>query len=323
MSLNTRRGRAACTLLVAVVATALPRVALAGDAAAAREQLIQGYNLSQQGKCKEAIPFFKESVRLEAKAITLINLAKCEEAEGKTADALGHWVDARAKAVAEGSTAIEEEATKRAKALEPKLPKLTVRLAKGVPANVEVRRDDVVLGAVSLGRPLPVNPGDHVITVRSPDHEEWSTKVTTIELDTVEVEVQVGKLRPKNVGPEPGAPGAPPPPAPTSPLVYAGFGVGAAGLAVGAITGLMALGKASATRTNCPDQRCATQDGLDDARTGQTLGTVSTVGFIVAGVGAAVGVYGLVWGGKKQNGAAAPAVYVGASPGGAMLKGTF
>lgn len=318
----------ACALLAAIGASALPRDAWAGDAAAAREQLIQGYNLSQQGKCDEAIPFFKESVRLEAKAITLINLAKCEETVGRLADALGHWVDARAKAVTEGATPIEEEATKRAKALEPRLPKITVRVAKGAPKDLEVFRDDVPLGAVSLGRPLPVNPGPHKIRVRAKGHEEWSTEVTAKEAENVDVEVKVGAQKPEGAdGPRPIGP-APAPGADektTSPLVYLGFGVGAAGLGVGAITGLMALGKAGAARSACPDQQCRTQEDLDSAKAGQTLGTVSTIGFIVAGVGAAVGVYGLVWGGPtKRNGTTASgSVYVGAAGSTAVVGGSF
>ena len=81
-----------------------------------------GYQLAQDGKCEEAIPHFVESLRLDAKAITLINLASCEEKTAKLADALGHWVEARARAQAEGNAAIEEEAEKKAKALEPRLP---------------------------------------------------------------------------------------------------------------------------------------------------------------------------------------------------------
>ena len=52
---------------------------------------------------------------------------------------------------------------------------------------------------------------------------------------------------------------------------------------------------------------------------GRTLGTISTIGFIVGGVGAAVGVYGLVWGKPKSS--ASVAVSVGPMGGG--LRGTF
>src|SRR5262245_53786122 len=112
----------ACAIAAAVVLWQLP--AVAGDPAIAREQLKIGYTLAQEGKCDEAVPHLTESLRLDPKAITLINLADCEEKVGKLADAMGHWVDARARAQAEGSRPIEEEATQRATALEPRLARL-------------------------------------------------------------------------------------------------------------------------------------------------------------------------------------------------------
>src|SRR3954447_12558139 len=132
----------------------------AGDPAAAREQVKLGYQLAQDGKCDEAIPHFVESLKLDAKAITLINLAACEEKTAKLADALGHWVEARGRAQTEGNAAIQEEAEKKAKALEARIPKLTVVLAGATP-DAEVVRDGVALGAASMGVPLPVNPGAH------------------------------------------------------------------------------------------------------------------------------------------------------------------
>ena len=101
-----RHRRVARALLHVGVASALlfaSSSAHAGDPAAAREQVKLGYQLAQDGKCEEAIPHFVESLRLDAKAITLINLASCEEKTAKLADALGHWVEARARAQAEGN----------------------------------------------------------------------------------------------------------------------------------------------------------------------------------------------------------------------------
>lgn len=82
-------------------------------------------------------PHFVESLKLDAKAITLINLAACEEKTQKLADALGHWVEARGRAQTEGNAAIRKR--RRAKALETRIPKLTVVLA-GAPPDAEVAR---------------------------------------------------------------------------------------------------------------------------------------------------------------------------------------
>jgi hypothetical protein len=316
-----RHGRVARCLFHAGVASALlfaSSSAQAGDPAAAREQVKLGYQLAQDGKCEEAIPHFVESLRLDAKAITLINLASCEEKTAKLADALGHWVEARARAQAEGNAAIEEEAEKKAKALEPRLPKLTVALPGASQAtDPEVVRDGVVLGAASMGVALPVNPGAHTLVVRAKDREETSQTITIAEGESKLVQLKLG-------GPKKAVAAAPVTgPATegggTSPLVYVGFGTAIAGVAVGTITGLLAFGKASTAKTECPNVSDCSTAGSDAVDSGRTLGTISTIGFIVGGVGAAVGLYGLVWGKPESS----PSVAVSVGPMGGGLRGTF
>jgi len=301
--------------------------ARAGDPAAAREQVKIGYQLAQEGKCDQAIPHFLESVKLDIKAVTLINLASCEEKVGKLADALGHWVEARSRAQAENNSGIQEEAEKRAKALEPRLPKLTVTLAAGAPGDVEVVRDGVALGSASMGVPLPVNPGSHTLVVRAKGYEDATTTTSIAEAEQKKIELKLGAKKLEDA-----RAAAPPAPAPgsdagqaspssggTSPLVFIGFGAAVAGVAVGSITGIMAFGKASDADAGCPTPTTCSKEGLDAADSGKTLGTISTIGFAVAGVGALVGIYGLVWG--KPSASTSMAVSIG--PTGGVVRGTF
>lgn len=310
-----RAGSAAAVFALLLV----PSLARAADPAAAREQLKIGYTLSQEGKCDEAIPHLVESLRLDAKAITLINLANCEEKVGRWADALGHWVDARARAQTENVPAIEEEAVRRAKSLEERIPRLTIVLGEGAPKNTEVLKDGVLLGAVSLGVALPVDPGAHTIVARAPGRADGTKTITLAESETGRVDVAPG-------GPAPSAPPAPggePTAAATggglSPLVWAGFGTAVAGLAIGTATGIVALDRASEADRDCPNRRCTDPAALDRIDGGRTMGTVSTIAFVVAGAGAAVGVYGLVTSGKRGD--ASVAVRVG--PSGAFVAGRF
>ena len=260
----------------------------AGDAGAAREQLKLGYNLKEEGKCAEAIPHLAESLRLDAKAITLINLADCEERTKKLADAMGHWVDARARAQAEGNKAIEEEATDRARSLEGRLARLTVKLAASAPPDASVERDGVVLGAPSLGVPLPVDPGSHALVVKAKGHADTRADVVLAEGEAKTLAVDVGPVVEVPVA----ALALAAERTQVSPLVWAGFGVAAVGVVVGAITGAKALSAGSDAETACPDLRCRTA-AFDDVESGRHMATVSTIAFIAAGVGASVGLYGL------------------------------
>jgi hypothetical protein len=71
------------------------------------------------------------------------------------------------------------------------------------------------------------------------------------------------------------------------------------------VAGFMAMGKHSDLATNCPGNTCfpSQQANLDSYH---TIATISTVGFIVGGVGVAAGVILLVTRPKTEN-AAAPA----------------
>jgi hypothetical protein len=293
--------------------------AYAGDPVAAREQVKLGYQLAQAGKCEEAIPHFLESLKLDAKAITLINLASCEEKTARLADALGHWVDARARAQAEGNAGIEEEAEKRAKALEPRLPKLTVVVA-GAPADADVTRDGVALGAASMGVPLPVNPGAHVLVVHAKGRADTSVSVSLAEGETKRIELKAGAPV-KEVAIAPVTPPGPAPAAESrglSPLVFIGFGTALVGVGVGSVTGIMAFGKASTADEACPNNQCTTE-GFDAVDSGRTLGTISTIAFIAGGVGVGVGLYGLLFGTPKTS----TSVAVSVGPTGGGLRGTF
>ena len=228
--------------------------AYAGDPVAAREQVKLGYQLAQDGKCDAAIPHFVESLKLDAKAITLINLASCEEKTAHLADALGHWVEARGRAQTEGNAAIMEEAERRAKALEPRLPRLTVVIA-GAPADAEVTRDGVALGAASMGVALPVNPGPHTLVIRAKGRQDATVSVSLAEGETKRLELKVGApgldiaVPPPGGAPENGSRGL-------GPLVLIGFGTALVGVGVGSVTGIMAFGKAGTAKDACPSNEC-------------------------------------------------------------------
>ncbi len=306
--------------------------ALAGDPAVAREQLKIGYGLAQEGKCEDALPHFIESLRLDPKAITLINLADCEEKVGKLADALAHWADARARASAEGARPIEEEATKRAAALDPRLPRLTITLAPAVPKDATVERDGIALGAPSLNIPLPVDPGAHTLVVKAKGRAEKTTSLTIAEGESKRVELDVGPASTTDVPP------AKPPPSGAvdrrepeksslSPLVYIGFGTAAVGVAVGTATGIIALGKGNDAEKTCPNQQCASQEALDKTNdnvdSGRTVGWISTISFGVAAVGAGVGIYGLLFAREKPETSTSTSVGLSFAPNGAVLRGRF
>ena len=73
---------------------------------------------------------------------------------------------------------------------------------------------------------------------------------------------------------------------------YVLAGVGAAGVVVGGVTGIMVLNKKKTADAHCyPELRACDQEGVDANESGRTLGTVSTIGFAVGLVGLGLGTY--------------------------------
>jgi hypothetical protein len=247
---------------------------------------------------------------------------------GVTLSQLGKLVEAREQLLAvtripkrDKEPAPFENARKNAAelydALEPRIPTLRFEVhgAKAAQASVTV---DGIAVAASVGKVgLRLNPGHHVVVAKERDR---SVKE---ELDVEEKETKsiALELPPEKAAPPPAKPPEQPKSREMSPLTYAGFGVAGAGLVVGGVTGFMMFSKKSTLEDNCPDKKCG-PDSHDDLDSAKTYATVSTVAFIVAGVGAGVGVVGLFLRPKEKEAAAVRVEpFIGAGSTG--LRGSF
>lgn len=291
-------------------ANAQPGHADAPDPAMARELLKQGYELSRVSRCADAIPLLARSAELDPQAKTYLNLARCEEETSRLSEALGHWVLARDLARDHRLGALKAEAEARLQALESRMPYVTLSLVRGDAVDVVVRRDGVRLPAQALGRPLPVDPGTHVITVEAAGRVARSITFEILPGQRSELALEPGEPRepqptealaprasesgPRSTSASPWlrtpsrAPGA----GPASVLFWGGAGIATIGLVTGAVTGVWTLSK-SDLRDRCPGGQCP-PEVMAEVEQARTTGAVSTVAFSTAAVGltvAAVGFY--------------------------------
>jgi hypothetical protein len=101
---------------------------------------------------------------------------------------------------------------------------------------------------------------------------------------------------------------------------WVALGVGAAGLLTGVVAGIDVLTN-SGLRDNCPGGTCdPSKVGSDSISSYNSMRTLSTVGFIVGGIGTAAGVTLLLWAPKQEQGPRA-ALWLGPSSMG--VKGAF
>ena len=282
----------------------LARSVSAQEDAAAEALFNKGLSEMEAGRYATACPTIKESQRLDPRMGTLFTLAECEAKGGMIASAVAHYDEylrlfARLAPPQKATQAGRDKVSAAQKAaLSPHVPYVTLVL-RDAPAGTTVKWDDMVFNLPALGVPLPVNPGEHVVTTQVPGATAIVTRVTIDKDERKQVELKVGpQERPRESASPAGVaqPSAAPAAAPSSEeadagtsgssrklVMYGAAGLGAAGLVVGSITGALVLGKKSTIEDNCVGALC-NAEGKDAADGAQSLGLVSTIGF---GVGIA------------------------------------
>ncbi len=268
----------------------LPEAALADsteqDRVLANALFDEARALMADGRYAEACPKFAESLRLQPGGGTLLNLGVCHEKEGKTATAWGELKAALALARRDGREDREKLALERIAVVEPQLSYVTIRVgADARLEGLEVRLDGTVFRAPSWGSARPIDPGEHRLVVSAPGHARFESTFS-IQGDGHRATVDVPHLVPL---PEL-------PPAKHDSILkgqhVAGIvagGLGLIGMAFGAGFGVSAQSEWSDAESGCPRPDRCTAEGADAAADAARHADISTVGFVVGGVGLGLG----------------------------------
>ena len=322
-----RLGRLGQILVVAslpLAAMTFAPVAFAQDAAS--QDIAQARQLGQQAQAAFDAGNFPESEKLWTAAVKLYGLAPTLTLGlARTQAKLGHVVAAQEnynKIIREwGNNPSPPPAFKDAlEAAKAEVGAVSAKVAS-VTLTVEgatnpvVTIDGATVPAAALGLKRPVDPGAHKVAASADGFHPASTDFTVAEGGTAVATLKMEKLPPGAEGAAAGTAGG----GSTDPsadkksnttLALVAFGVGGAGLVVGSITGLIALGKAGDLKDKCgPDKSTCPADSQSDIDSYKTMGTISTVGFIVAGVGGAAGLILLLTSPKTSTGSAGGSRY--------------
>lgn len=244
-----------------------------------------------RGETLLACARFAESERLDPAPGTLLNLADCEERAGKLASALRHVQEAQDQLPpSDFRLPFTQEQITRLTRL---TPRLTVNIRPSTLEGASVTRDGVPLGPASLGIALPVDPGRHACTLHVSGYADRRVDVTLREGERVQVELEPGGLEAtRTLGNEQAGHVVPSPPRRPPAAAYVASGVGLAAVALGTITGIMAIDAASTFRDHCDASGvCRDQTGLDAAARGQVVTVVSPIALAVGALGVGVGAY--------------------------------
>ena len=314
----TMTATAVATMLAASGASAQVSAA---DRETARSMMQEGRDLRDKGDLKGALQRFKTADDIMHVPTTSLEVARAQVALGQLIEALDTIAAIRKTPPQPDDPAPFKDARTKADELdaqvEGKVPSLAITVtgaAEGETPAISV--DGVSLPAAVSGVPRKVDPGHHVVTARAVSGQaKEEVDVTEGEKKDVQLVLVAG-------GGE-GAPGENNPPAEPGPphsvvhspsaLTWGGIVVGGVGLAVGGVTGLMTLSKASTVKADCtPNMMCTKASDVSALNSGNSLATVSTIGFAVAGAGAVVAIVSLIVGHRPPE--AAPASTPPADP---------
>jgi hypothetical protein len=171
------------------------------DSVAAAEQLFeQARGLFDKGNFAEACPMFGASYKLDPALGTLLNMATCYEMLGNIASAWGHYREVVVLATKVNDTTRIDIAKQRIAALEPRLPKLTIRAPKQAIAGLIVTRDDGPIDLAVLGAAIFVDPGKHVVTATAPGYKTFTGELVIKEGEAKELQLAL-ELAPEQVHP--------------------------------------------------------------------------------------------------------------------------
>lgn len=304
------------------------------DSAIAQSLFDEGRKLMSEKKYAEACPRLERSYKLDPAAGTLLNVAVCHEAVGKTATAWNEFRDSVAIAKRENRNDRLAFAQKHIDALKGRICTITVNQA-GHEAGLEWRIDGIKVGTESLGIALPIDPGSHTVEATAPGKIAWKTTVELQkdgETKSVEIPALAAAPTPK---PEPVQQQQQQPPPPVvveksrgvSPWIGVTIGVGVLGFGAMALGGIESLSYWSDRKANCGiggDPNACNQAGIDADKNARTWAIVADVGLGVGVAGTiATIIVAAVGRGKTKETRVSVAPFVSPSASGFALHGVF
>ena len=261
-----------------------------------------------------ACPLLERSNALDSSSGTLLNLAECYEQRGLTASAYVTFEAARDVSIRTGRADRAEVAELRKRRLEPRLRRLTIVPPSAPPTTLVIQLDGKPLPTTLWNVPVPVDPGAHLIRASADAAPDYATRVPAPEVGaTTSVPISLQhrdqpatdgrrNLDGQRIG-----------------AIACGV-LGAAGVATGTVFGLRSQSKHDQSDKYCTGSMCQDDRGVTLMEDARSAGTVSTVSFIVGGVG--LGAAAILWF-VRPFGREAAAVEVGVGPAAIRVAGRW
>jgi hypothetical protein len=189
------------------------------ERAAARDLFKQGDQLQRAGNFADALDRFQRAQQVIQAPTNVLRIAECQAALGKLVESAESYRTVVRWPLAAGAPPAFQSALDQAKGelaqIEPRIPRLLVKVTPAGVANQSLVIDGTTVPGALVGEPIPLDPGEHKVTVTAPGYAspEQSVALREREARTLNIELHAADAEgaPPPVAPGTGAP--PPPPA--------------------------------------------------------------------------------------------------------------
>jgi hypothetical protein len=283
----------------------------------AAELFRQAREAMKSGEYRAACAAFEASQRLDPSAGTLLNIAVCSEKLGRLR---------RARTALEEFIGQAEQGDSRRPHvvalladIKERTPHLHLRISDPTPVETKVLVDGDEIAPNVWRAPLALDPGHHVLEVRTPGRTEQRRSFEIRERESLtetfvfsvaeKPRTEFRTVRPRRSQRE----------LPT--IFYLSLGIGVGGLVTAAGTGLFVMRQHATVDEHCANKRCDAE-GLAAGDLGIRYATISTIALPIGVAGTALASY--VWFTTKNDdsGARVGAV-IGSSRAAVTVRGNF
>jgi hypothetical protein len=283
-----------------------------GDRATARALGQEGQQALDAKDYPTAEDRFRRADKMVHAPTLMLGLARALAAEGKFVEAQEGYNRIVREGLPPNAPDVFKHALDDAKreveAVAPKVAAVTITVKAAGGSDIpdpQVVLDEHPVNSASLGVRRAVDPGAHVLRASAEGYKPGELKFTvpeggsfmaplSLEKDlTAPVAAATPAPVPVSTAPGTADTSAPHRSSALKLVPWIGFGVAAGGLVLGGVTGILAISKHSTLSDECKNG-CGAGQPQSDLSAYHTMGTLSTVGFIIAGVGAAAGITGVI-----------------------------
>lgn len=281
----------AAALLWAAPAAAQGKRPLVDVQAAARVHGEEGLRFFEAGKWAEAYAAFERGDQLFHAPTLLMFMAQCRRNEGRLLDAKALYARVIGEPVPPGAPEqfrkAQATAATELEALHKRIPRVSATITGPGAERARVTVDGAAVSAAELAGGKDLDPGPHTLTVEADGVQPARASVVLKEGESSRVDLALVASA---------APAEPKDERSRGSLLPAGiaFGVGGAGVVVGAVSGVLALGKIKDAQAGCgaPDAggtRHCPAGNEAAASSARAARAASVVGFAVGGAGVVTG----------------------------------